>query len=379
MKNLHNDSRTVLTLDAGGTNFVFSAIQGNTEVVKPMQYPANANNLEKCLRSIIKGFREIQGECRETPRAISFAFPGPADYKNGIIGDLPNFEAFTDGVALGPMLEDIFELPVFINNDGNLFAYGEALCGFLPELNKKIKGNGGIKQFNNLIGLTLGTGFGCGIVLGGNQLLAGDNSDDAGIHNTLNKFNADWNAEESVSTRAIQRGYSESANLEFSPDLMPKDIYQIAIGQKKGNQDAAMESFRQFGEGLGSSIANILTLIDGVVVIGGGITAAWPLFAEAMFNEINRMLKNRDGAPYQRLPFKVYNLDDEGIIAEFANGKIKELTVPYSNRKVKYDEVARVGIGTSKLGASRAIALGAYAYALQQLDNIEQHHITPTT
>jgi len=35
-----NDKRIVLTLDAGGTNFVFSAMQGMTEVAKPVRLPA---------------------------------------------------------------------------------------------------------------------------------------------------------------------------------------------------------------------------------------------------------------------------------------------------------------------------------------------------
>ncbi len=64
--------------------------------------------------------------------AISFAFPGPADYIHGIIGDLPNFPAFRGGIALGPYLEERFGMPVFINNDGNLFAYGEAIAEHSP-------------------------------------------------------------------------------------------------------------------------------------------------------------------------------------------------------------------------------------------------------
>jgi len=368
MTNTNTDPRIVLTLDAGGTNLVFSAIQSNNEIVKPITYPTNAHNLDKCLRTIIEGFKEIQRQLTAKASAISFAFPGPADYPKGIIGDLPNFEAFTDGVALGPMLEDMFNLPVYINNDGNLFAYGEALCGILPELNQKIKNRGGIKQFNNLVGLTLGTGFGCGVVIN-NRLLIGDNSNDTSIHQTLNKFNVNWDAEESVSTRAIQRVYSNAAGLKQTTSLMPKDIYEIAVGQKEGHKEAALETFRCFGEALGSSIANITALIDGIVVIGGGITAAWPLFAPSMFSEINRKYIDSEGNPYNRLPFKVYDLTDENIFDEFAHGNIRKIQVPYSNRTVQYDEIARIGIGVSGLGASKAIALGAYAYALQQMDN----------
>ena len=101
----------------------------------------------------------------EPPVAISFAFPGPADYKNGIIGDLPNFPAFRGGVALGPFLQKHFDIPVYINNDGDLFAYGEALAGALPELNAAIKAAGGTKQYKNLLGITFGTGFGGGVVV----------------------------------------------------------------------------------------------------------------------------------------------------------------------------------------------------------------------
>ena len=218
----------------------------------------------------------------------------------------------------------------------------------------------------NLIGLTLGTGFGCGIVCN-NLLLEGDNSCDAGIHDTLNKFNPNWNAEESVSTRAIQRVYSAEAGIDFSSELMPKDIYEIAKGNKSGNQSAAIEAFKQFGEALGSSISNISTLIDGIVVIGGGITAAWELFAPKMFKEINRKYENFEGIKSSRLSVKVYNLEDENIFNEFAIGKIKEINIPRSDKTAKYDEAQRIGVGKSKLGASKTIALGAYAYAIQKL------------
>lgn len=119
-----HDRRVVMTLDAGGTNFVFSAICGNQDIVKPICYPAVSDNLEECLAVLHRGFFQVKEQLEDAPVAISFAFPGPADYKNGIIGDLPNFPAFRGGVALGPFLKERFGIPVFINNDCNLFAYG---------------------------------------------------------------------------------------------------------------------------------------------------------------------------------------------------------------------------------------------------------------
>lgn len=365
-----SDDKIVLTLDAGGTNFVFTAIQNNIEIVEAVNLPAMAHDQDLCIGNIIKGFDEIIKLLKEKPAAISFAFPGPADYAKGIIGNLPNFEAFNGNTPLGPILEAKFQFPVFINNDGNLFAYGEALSGYLPEINERIAAAGGIKKFKNIIGITLGTGFGGGIVFD-KTLVVGDSGCGAEVHNTLNKFNNDWNAEESISTRAIQRVYAEEAELPFNDKLMPKDISEIALGIKEGNKNAALESFRQFGESLGSAIANIITILDGIVVLGGGITAAWDLFSPALFEEINRKYKHFSGTENDRLSIKVFNLEDDEQFNSFALGKIETLDVPGQNTKIEFDSMPRTGVGLSKLGASHAIALGAYTFALQQLDKIK--------
>jgi glucokinase len=361
-----NDKRVVMTLDAGGTNFVFSAIQGNREIIAPINKKAHPDDLEKCLSMVINGFKEVEQNIATKAHAISFAFPGPADYEKGIIGILPNFPAFRGGVPLGPLLENEFKIPVFIDNDGSLFAYGEALAGYLPMLNKKIMDTGGIKQYKNLVGLTLGTGFGGGIVIRG-QLMTGDNSCGAEVHNTLNAYHPEWNAEESISTRAIQHIYADEAGISFNARLMPKDIYDIAMGKGKGDRSAAIESFRQFGFGLGNAVANIVSLVDGIVVLGGGLTAAWDLFSPFMFCELDRQYRNFRGVLSPRLSFKVYNLEDDLVFREFALGKITEITVPVSGRRIKYDDMPRTGVGVSKLGASKAIWLGAYAYALQKM------------
>ena len=184
------DNQIVLTLDAGGTNFVFSAIQANEKIIDDIQFPSNGDNLEKCMSNILSGFREVKSKLKTKPVAISFAFPGPADYPNGIIGDLPNLPAFRGGVALGPMLEDNFGIPVFINNDGDLYAYGEALYGFLPYVNNLLKQTGSSKRYKNILGFTLGTGIGCGIVRDGN-LFFGDNSCAGEIWLLRDKLNAE--------------------------------------------------------------------------------------------------------------------------------------------------------------------------------------------
>ena len=106
MANYKTDRRIVLTLDAGGTNMVFGAMRGGEFIVNPLTLPSNAHNLDLCLNTMVTGFKSVIDKLEERPAAISFAFPGPADYPNGIIGGyLPNFPSFRDGVALGPFLQ----------------------------------------------------------------------------------------------------------------------------------------------------------------------------------------------------------------------------------------------------------------------------------
>jgi glucokinase len=365
--NFENDKRIVLTLDAGGTNFVFDAVQGNKEIVESVTLPSNGNNLDKCLKNINDGFSLVKDKLEAPPAAISFAFPGPAEYPLGIIGDLGNLPAFRGGIALGPMLEEKFNLPVFINNDGDLFAYGEAIAGFLPYINKLLHKAGSPKRYNNLFGITLGTGFGAGIVRN-NELYIGDNSCGGEIWLLRNKLNPDTNAEEGASIRAVQNVYSELSGIPFIEAPSPKDIYEIASGKKQGNREAALEGFRRLGESVGDSLSNSITLLDGIIVIGGGIAGAYDLFMPALISEMNGTYENPAGERFPRLALKTYNLEDEMQLKRFLIGNKTEISVPFSEKKITYDPRKRIGVGISKLGTSKAVAIGAYAFALQQLD-----------
>ena len=65
---------------------------------------------------------------------------------------------------------------------------------------------------------------------------------------------------------------------------------------------------------------------------------------------------------------KVYDLDDEAEFAEFARGESRSIKVYGSDREVVYDPQKRIGVMISKIGASTAISLGAYAFALNDID-----------
>ncbi len=362
-----SDKRIVMTLDAGGTNFRFAAIRGNKLITEVVAMPSNGDNLDKCLANIVEGFTRIKAQCPAPPAAISFAFPGPADYPNGIIGDLGNLPGFRGGVALGPMLQKRFGIPTFINNDGDLFVYGEAIAGFLPYANDLLKKAGSPKRYRNLFGVTLGTGFGGGIVRDG-ELFTGDNSMAGEVWLLRNKLQPETNAEEGASIRAVRRAYAEKAGIPLDQVPEPKVLFEIGRGKQPGNRAAALEAFRRLGEVVGDAMAQALTLVDALAVIGGGVSGSWPLFLPALVDELNSNYTAPNGSQFRRMVQVAFNLEDAAQRRKFVKGQTREITVPGTQRKMKYDPLARIGVGMSRLGTSQAVAVGACAFALRQLD-----------
>src|ERR1019366_7627218 len=315
-----HDARVIMTLDAGGTNFRFCAVRGSKPVTPTVALPSNGDDLDKCLANIVEGFARVKQQCAEPPAAISFVFPGPADFPLGIIGDLINQPDFRGGVALGPMLEERFGIPTFINNDADMFVYGEAIAGFLPYVNGLLEKAGSAKRYRNLFGVTLGTGFGAGIVRN-NQPFLGDNSMAGEIWLLRNKLHPEMHVEETASIRGVRRVYAEKAGIPFEQAPEPKDIFEIAMGTRPGNQAAAGEAFRQLGEVAGDAMAQALTLVDGLAVIGGGISGAAPLFLPALVNELNSPYISPKGETFRRLTAVAFNLEDPAQLATFLKGE----------------------------------------------------------
>ena len=108
--------------------------------------------------------------------------------------------------------------------------------------------------------------------------------------------------------------------------------------------------------------------IDGLVVIGGGITAARKWIMPGLLRELRAKMHTLSGDELNRVQMKVYDLDDEAEFREFAKGRLQPLKVYGTDRYVAYDPQKRIGVTISKLGASQAVSVGAYAFALSQLD-----------
>ena len=357
------ESPVILVLDAGGTNLVFSAAQNGHVIGKPVILPAKSENLNEFLQKLIAGFKAVADQSEKSPAAISFCFPGPADYENGIIGDLENLPFFRGGVPLKAMLESAFNVPVYINNDGDLFALGEALGGLQAEINFASE-----KKYRNLLGVTLGTGFGGGIVTNG-RLFLGDNSAAAEINRMSNYFNRMQSVEETLSIRGIKNLFAKKTSKNIIDVPEPFEIYQIAMGEKMGEKDAAIEAWEDFAHVLADAIANAVTLVDGNVVIGGGLSGAYPLFLDKTVDLLNGHFKKDTGETVDRMEIKAYNWHNKEDREEFLKYSPKKITVPFSDETVEWESEKKIAIGISTLGTSQAVALGAYHFAMNRIDN----------
>ena len=301
------DNRIVMTLDAGGTNLVFSAVRNEQLIVEPITLPSSGNNLDKCLQAMVQGFETVASRLPEPAVAISFAF----------------------------------------------------------EINARLAEMGSPKRYGNLIGYTFGTGFGVGIISGG-RLHIGDNSC-VETFCLRNSVYPDMISEATVSAGGIRREYARLSGID-DPSLETKDIYDIADGIRSGNREAALKAFEIFGMAAGDAIATAASLIDGIVVLGGGVARGNKFFMSALLGQMRSKLRNYNGEELSRVQPQVYNLDDEAEFALFARGGAQKLQVYGSERMVDYDPQKRIGVTVSRVGSSRAIQLGAAAYALNRID-----------
>ncbi|PKO95231.1 MAG: hypothetical protein CVU14_11930, partial [Bacteroidetes bacterium HGW-Bacteroidetes-9] len=224
------------------------------------------------------------------------------------------------------------------------------------------------KTYQNLLGVTFGTGYGGGIVSRG-QLFLGDNSAQGEINRMRNKLHSNASVEENVSIRGIKRIYCRETGLTNDTCPNPREIFEIGMGTREGNKEAAILAFHRMAEVAGDSIANAITLIDGLVVIGGGLAGAYPLFLQKLVDEMNSNLTTMLGTALDRMEIKAFNLEDENEFARFYEGDTREIKVPFSTRRIKYDPMKRIGVGISRLGTSKAVSIGAYAFALNKLDS----------
>ncbi len=350
----------VATLDAGGTNFYFSAFKDGKSIFSQNVPSPSGQGKGACVDALIDGFENIKKNCGDIA-AISFAFPGPADYRNGVIrGDLPNFPSLRAGAPLGAILKNHFNVPVFINNDASLFAYGEYFSDRCVALRARLEKCGAENQ--NLIAYTLGTGFGFGFVSNGK--LHNGNNYATETFCLPSKTDPSVMIEEYISARFFGKNYARlTGTKEF---YTPFEVEQIAKGQLAGDPEAARQTYQTFGENLGYAMSISMTLIDAPVVIGGGIAKGRAMFMPAAMAEVRSRVSNmaRDYS-FARVPSEVFDLD-EPAEAEAYFSKIEN---PQNFGEYSANNSVLCAF-TSEAGATTSVCLGACMYAVETLKDL---------
>ena len=198
------------------------------------------------------------------------------------------------------------------------------------------------------------------------MLLNGDNSAGGEIWCSPNCLYPGAIAEDSVSIRAVRRVYAREAGITIDEAPQPYDIFMIAQGEQQGNKEAALKAWDELTTVLADVIGNGLRCTDGLVVIGGGLSGAWPVFMPMLIRKLNEPYQV-NGNTIPRMETEAFNLMDPEDVKRFTEKLGKMVKVPFSDQEVWYDPSKRVGIGVTTLGTSSAVAVGAYAFAMEQL------------
>ena len=253
-------------------------------------------------------------------------------------------------------LENAFEMPVTIRNDADLFTLGESLEGLLPEMNRGFAEHASRRHFSSMLGITLGTGCGGGLVLGG-CLFRGDNGQSAEIWQMENHGQEGTPIEETLSIRGIRRLYADNAGISAIEAPMPAEIAALANNGDGRQQVAARMAWDKFGTVLGDVLADAMAMLDVSAVIGGGLSGAYPLFISAAL----RRIKERG------LVQKVIDLEINSERLQLYGDRPDMVRFAHEDEGIPYYSRPTLGIGRTRLGTSEAVWLGAYAVALDQM------------
>jgi glucokinase len=264
-------------VDLGGTNLRVAAIDSAGQVLQrislPAAYEAGAATV---VDDIVATVERIRGEIgTDLLRGVGIGVPGFIDMAAGIIvgaANLPGFEGF-------PVRDEIQQrlaTPIILENDANAAALGEMWMG-------------GGRNYKDLILLTLGTGIGGGIILGGKifhgaQGMAGEfghmtvfpegNPCGCGNYGCLEKH---------ASASAIA---AMGRMMHFQKEVTSAaEVFELA---RQGNVRARMV-FEAMGRALGIALANLMNVFNlPLYLISGGPLPAWEFFSPSMFKEIGR-------------------------------------------------------------------------------------------
>ncbi len=251
-KDITSQDLPVIGVDVGGTKISAGVVE-KSRLVKSHTRPTPADeSQDTILKTLIESIEAL--EVTEY-LGIGIGVPGLVDTRNGRAYDIQNIPALS-GMALRKKLEGHFHRPVEINNDANCFALG-------------IKNHEDGQPYQNLVGLTLGTGLGGGLILNG-KLYEGTGTGAGEIGFFPYK---DGTLEEYCSGQFFQKKYAISGG----------EAYEMALKQ----DEKALEMFSQFGHHIGEAVKIIAHLLaPEAVFFGGSISKAFWLFEKSMWETV---------------------------------------------------------------------------------------------
>lgn len=239
-------------IDLGGTNIRGAVVQGR-ELTNIISRRVNSQgSQEEVLQDV---FCLIDELLQPSVVSIGMGVPGLVDEKEGVVYDVMNIPSWRE-LPLQKWLQERYNLPVFLNNDANCFALGEYYFG---------KGVG----HDSMIGLTIGTGLGAGIVL--NKKLHTGRSGAAGEFGLISYL--DHNIEYYASGQFFKNVYGLDGETVFAA---------ATNGDEK-----SIELYGELGHHLGNAIKTILYALDtDLIVLGGSVRHAYKWFEKRMREQI---------------------------------------------------------------------------------------------
>ena len=235
-------------IDLGGTNMRVGLTDGST-LVNSVIEPCPSKEAEEVVINQLK--RQIAQLMSEEVTSIGVGVPSVVDCQQGIVYNVANIPSWKE-VHLKEILEKEFNVPVAVNNDANCFALGVWKYG---------EGKG----TKDMVGLTMGTGIGSGIIING-ELYNGVNTG-AGEIGSLPFKDADY--EFYCSSRFFSDLHGDTG-ANFGKRAQAGDAEAVAV-------------WNEFGENVGELIKAVLfTYAPEAIIIGGGIASAFSLFEAPM-------------------------------------------------------------------------------------------------
>ena len=216
--------------------------------------------------------------------AIGIGVPSVVDVEEGIVYDVQYIPSWKE-VPLKRILEKKYNKPVFVNNDANCFVLGEYYFG---------KGRGAA----SLIGLTIGTGLGGGVIIH-NKLFPGRNCGAGEFGLLPYKDN-------------ILEYYCSGS---FFKNVHGLDGVQVFESAKKGDPQA-LALYSQLGTHLGNAIKAVMYTYDPeLIILGGSVAQAFDWFRQSMWREIKTLAYGKSA---ERIRIEISNLTNSGILGAAA-------------------------------------------------------------